>query len=135
MFTFHHTAISVSDLERSLTFYSRLGFTRSFTWHSSVDAELTIVHMKLHDQFLELFCYAKCRETTVHADLSEDLTHVGVRHFALQVPSIDQAKRYIEDAGLAADIQIREGRTGVRYFFITDPDHIFVEIIEDKREL
>ena len=36
---------------------------------------------------------------------------------------------------IALNIEITEGRTGLKYFFITDPDKIFVEIVEDKRNL
>lgn len=32
------------------------------------------------------------------------------------------------------DMQINQGRTGPRYFFIKDPDGILVEITEDGRE-
>jgi hypothetical protein len=30
-------------------------------------------------------------------------------------------------------VEIRIGRTGIRYFFIRDPDNFLLEILEDKR--
>jgi len=134
MFTYHHTAISVTDIDKSIEFYSRLGFKQALTWQSETK-DLTIVHLKLNDFFLELFCYSDYDKTTVSSDLNKDLKQIGVRHFAVQVNSIMDAKKFIEDNGIASNIEIKEGRTGVKYFFITDPDKIFVEIVEDNRNL
>jgi glyoxylase I family protein len=134
MFTYHHTAISITDIDKSVGFYSQLGFQKVLMWQSE-NKDLTIVHLKLGDFFLELFCYSNFKNTTVDSDLNKDLKQVGVRHFALQVNSIENGKKFMEDNGIATNIQIKEGRTGIKYFFITDPDNIFIEIVEDKRNL
>ncbi len=133
MFKYHHTAISVTDINRSVDFYSKLGFRKVLEW-SSDSKDLTIVHLLLDSFFLELFCYHHHTATTVLHDLTHDLRQIGVRHFALQVDSIIDAKTFIENNKIATDIEIKEGRTGVKYFFITDPDRIFIELVQDDRK-
>lgn len=41
----------------------------------------------------------------------------------------------MEQRGWAAGVNIVEGRTGVRYFFVPDPDGILLEFVEDRRNL
>jgi glyoxylase I family protein len=52
-------------------------------------------------------------------------------HICLSISSRELAARGIVEK----DIEITQGRTGPRYFFITDPDGILVEISQDDREL
>jgi glyoxylase I family protein len=48
--------------------------------------------------------------------------------------SVEQAKKELAAAGMApAEVEIRQGRTGPKYFFIKDPDGILVEISQDDR--
>lgn len=134
MFSYHHTAISVEKISETVEFYKKLGFNEIFTWNSE-DQQLTIVHLKLGMFMLEVFCYENTDKNTSEENLSVDLKNVGVRHIALNVASIVKAKEYIEKLGLLNDIQITQGRTGILYFFLKDPNGIFVEIVEDKRGL
>nr|VFK54976.1 MAG: Glyoxalase/Bleomycin resistance protein/Dioxygenase superfamily protein [Candidatus Kentron sp. TUN]VFK58588.1 MAG: Glyoxalase/Bleomycin resistance protein/Dioxygenase superfamily protein [Candidatus Kentron sp. TUN]VFK61150.1 MAG: Glyoxalase/Bleomycin resistance protein/Dioxygenase superfamily protein [Candidatus Kentron sp. TUN] len=68
-------------------------------------------------------------------ELNSDLPVVGVRHFGLRVPSIVEARKHLEAAGLASDVEVKHGRTEIDYFFIRDPDGIFIEIVQDDRNL
>ncbi|MES3017451.1 MAG: VOC family protein [Bacteroidota bacterium] len=134
MFRYHHTAISVSNIEKSIDFYSRMGFKEVLLWQSE-NKDLIIANLKLNDFYLELFCYTDFQASTVNSELNNDLKHIGVRHFALQVDSVDKAKVFFEKNSIASNIKVNLGRTGLKYFFITDPDKIFVEIVEDNRML
>lgn len=130
----HHTAISVRNLQNSLDFYESFGFKQVHRWISD-DKLLTIIHLKLGTIFLEIFYYAK-NDSTSELDLSyaNNLEEVGVKHLALQVEDIDEALADLKVKGYADDsTEIREGRTKVTYFFIKDPDGVWVEIVEDKR--
>ena len=69
------------------------------------------------------------------SDLSIDLPRIGVKHFALQVEDIEEAKTWVEERDLADQVEVRVGKTGVRYFFIKDINEILFEFIEDHREL
>jgi glyoxylase I family protein len=132
MFSYHHVAITVSNVSKSIDFYSKLGFVSVLTWQSE-KKDLTITHLKLDHFFLELFCYEETFQSTVDDDLETDLKKIGVRHFGIQVDSIYEAKKFLEFQNISNNIIIKEGRTGIKYFFITDPDKIFIEIVEDKR--
>ncbi|HEX2149102.1 MAG TPA: VOC family protein [Actinomycetota bacterium] len=131
----HHAAISVSDLERSKAFYAELGFQPVVDW-ADPSGSPKICHMKLGDSYLELFWFeAHLAAPESAGQLQTDLPRIGCKHFALRVDSIDEAKAFVEDKGWAAGVAVLEGRTGVRYFFVPDPDGILVEFVEDRRGL
>jgi glyoxylase I family protein len=132
MFSFHHIALTVSDIETSMKFYAIFGLTPVLKWQSD-NKDLMIIHLKSGDIFLELFCYSK--DEKVLPLSKSDIPKLGIQHFALKVDSIEAAKEFILTAGLAKEenIEIKQGRTGISYFFIKDPDGNWVEIVEDKR--
>jgi glyoxylase I family protein len=132
-FAIHHTAISVIDMPESLAFYEQFGFTVVLHWKDP-DGELEIAHLKLSDNYLEIFWYkdqSPAPETA--GSLAADLPRIGVKHFALEVDSVDKAKEFVEQRGIASNVEVQQGRTGVSYFFIKDPSGILVEFLEDKR--
>lgn len=132
---FHHAAISVDDMQSSLEFYGQLGFESAAEW-ADPSGSPRICHMKLGDVLLELFWFADRQPAPESAGrLETDLSRTGSKHFALQVESIADAKRFVEERGLASDIRIIEGKTGVTYFFIKDPSGILLEFVEDRRNL
>lgn len=134
-FTIHHAAISAIDMAMSVAFYEQFGFKVVSHWNDP-DGELEIAHLKLADNYLEIFRYrdqVPAPETA--AALATDLPRIGVKHFALGVDSIHEAKTFVEDRDLASNVEIQQGRTGVTYFFIKDPSGILVEIVEDRRGL
>jgi glyoxylase I family protein len=134
MFSIHHVSLSVRDLQKSLEFYTSLGFKHFLTWESENKKE-KVIHMEMNGFFLELFSFSPFIEAPAHtATLKTDLPTIGIKHFALQVPSIEEAHFFFKEKGYQ-DINITQGKTGIRYFFIQDPDNIFVEIVEDKRKL
>lgn len=136
MYAIHHVALSVADRGKSAAFYQKLGFTEVHLWEAD-DKSLTITHLKLGDFILELFCYQNHQPApdSIHATAT-DLPVIGTKHFGLKVDSIEAARDDLAAKGIVEnDIQITQGRTGPRYFFIADPDGILVEISEDKRGL
>lgn len=134
-FRFHHAAISVSDLAASKAFYAELGFRPVLDW-TDPGGSPQICHLKLGDTFLELFRFEGHRAAPESAaSLVTDLPRIGSKHFALEVDSIEDAKAFVEAKGWAQGAEIVEGRTGVRYFFVPDPDGILLEFVEDRRNL
>ncbi|MBY0376945.1 MAG: VOC family protein [Gammaproteobacteria bacterium] len=130
MFSFHHVSLNVSDLDKTKQFYAMLGFESVLEWVSP-SHDLSIVHLKLGDAFVELFCYKENKFPPTNLSQSQ----LGLQHFALKVESIDLAKKAIVQAGLvsAEDLEVIVGRTGIIYFFLKDPDGNLIEIVEDKR--
>ena len=102
-------------------------------WESD-DKDSCISHLKNGSIFLELFSYKKSQKLN-KKNLGDDLRQIGIKHFGLKVESINKAKEKIIQAGLAKkeDVEIKQGRTGIVYFFLQDPDGNFVEIVEDNR--
>jgi len=135
MFSFHHVALSVSDLDASVSFYGLLGFKQVFRWQAD-DASLVIVHLRQGAALLELFCFANTVAAPASSgQLETDLPRIGIKHFGLRVDDIHAARARMQSLGLAESINIVQGRTGVDYFFIKDPSGILVEIVQDDRDL
>jgi len=134
-FNIHHTAISAVNMGESISFYEKFGFKLVLHWEDP-RGQLEIAHLKLGDTFLEIFWHRDQSPAPASASsLATDLPHIGVKHVALQTESVHKAKEFVEREGLATDVEIREGKTGVTYFFIKDPSGILVEFLEDKRNL
>ncbi|PID61240.1 MAG: glyoxalase [Ignavibacteriae bacterium] len=133
-FKYHHTTISVKNINRTIEFYSKLGFKKFFEWKAE-DESLIIIHLKLGKVILEIFNYKNCKTPKKFNDtLIGDLQKRGIKHFALTCENIIEARNYLADIGYCKkDVEINVGRTGIKYFFIQDPDNVYVEIVEDKR--
>lgn len=133
MFKIHHVALSVSDMKKSISFYNVFGFRKVLSWESD-DGTLSISHLKLNEFVLEIFCYKKFSEMPKEfKNVKSHLKTLGVKHFGLQVSSIEDAKKKFVDLGFADNISIAQGRTGIKYFFLLDPDGICLEIVQDDR--
>lgn len=133
MFSVDHYAISITDAVKSISFYQKLGFSVVKDWTDSNNS-VRIVHMLNGYFLLEMFCYKDHGNLPDFVDdLSSDLKVVGSKHFGLQVDDLQTAANYLVDVGiLDAMPKFVPGRLGRAYFFIKDPDGIFVEIIEKR---
>ena len=128
-------ALSVQNLDASVEFYGVFGFESVFDWVSD-DKNLSIVHLKQGEILLELFCFKETSAApTSSLSLATDLPRVGIKHFGLQANDIHEAKKHLQALGLADDIEVIKGRTGIDYFFIKDPSGILVEVVQDERNL
>jgi len=130
----HHACISVRNLGKSLEFYKMLGYEQVHQYNEP-DGSMSITHLKLGSSFLEIFWYKK-NEAIAPLDYqyTEDLKDIGVKHIALHTEDIEVALADMKTKGLAPeDTTITMGRTKVSYFFIKDPDGIWLEIVKDDR--
>jgi glyoxylase I family protein len=123
----------VSDLDRSIYFNQKFDFEILMTW-SAEDKSLQIVHLVLNGFILELFCYAENTDTALRQrEVGNDLEEVGAKHFALQVQSLVEARERLESLGVDCITRNAHGRTGIDYFFVRDPDGLWLEVVEDHR--
>ena len=92
--------------------------------------------MKLGTVLLEIFSYSKWQEApTTTRSLDIDLPRLGIKHLGLKVADIEKARDALTNIGMAKNPEIKEGRTGIKYFFINDPDGNWLEIVQDDRGL
>lgn len=133
MFSVDHCAISVKNLDASIEFYQALEFEIVKSWKAE-DGSLAIVHMKNGGFILELFSYKEYQDIPkTSLSLNEDLPIVGSKHFGLYVEDLEKAGKYLlEKQLITREPEIRTGRLGRSYFFISDPNGILVEIIQGE---
>ena len=127
-FVVHHVALSVTDRTASAEFYSRFGFKEALLWEAD-DRSLSITQLMLGQTMLELFCYRDpLDDSNRQKEPGNNLSEVGVKHFALATDSLEEAHQALAEVeGCTA---ITDGRTGLRYFFVPDPDGIWVEVVQ-----
>lgn len=122
MIKFLHTRIRVSDLDKSIDWYSSTcGFkcTRR-TDKSPAGNQLAFLELPGNEHFLEL-CYSPDYEVKVPEDLM---------HTCIGVPDLKSYCQMLEDAGVEVWPGDWKGKENFRMAFITDPDGYEVEILQ-----
>jgi len=123
-----HMALSVSDLDRSMTWYENMFGFQTEVKFDRPDLRLKGAIMMLQGYGLELFQHYEPQALPEHSrTLASDLQVVGTKHLALLVDNVETAYRSLEDKGAEFDGGIVEGKTA-KYFFAKDPDGILVEV-------
>jgi glyoxylase I family protein len=134
-FTLHHAAISATDMAASVAFYEQFGFKVVLHWKDP-DGEHEIAHLKLGDNYLEIFWYKdQTPAPTTAGSLATDLPRIGVNTSPSKSTRCTMLKNFVENRSIASNVDIRHGKTGIPFFFIRDPSGILVEFLEDKRDL
>ncbi|HET8956709.1 MAG TPA: VOC family protein [Solirubrobacterales bacterium] len=126
--------ISVRDIEASIEFYSLLGYQPVLRWKSGT-SELQISHLELDGSVLELFAYANSSELpALELTVGNNIPQLGVRHFGLSVENIYEAHEFLLSEQCEVT-EVRQGRTMIDFFYVKDPDGVWVEIVRDARTL
>ncbi len=130
-YTPHHTAISVTDLDKTIKFYSIFGLREV---HRYDDEDKTGVKLKLDNYVLEIFAYKKNNnEKPVDTTIGNDLDRIGIKHFGFSVENIDDALKELKLQGLADGTTKILTKGTAKFFFVKDPSGLWVEIIRDDR--
>ncbi len=130
-FLVHHVSLVVNNIDDALRFYSILGFSDKYIYRDA-DGKVEIHHLKNTNFIIELFKYKIGSESI---GITNNETKIGIEHFSMQVEDIDNAFEELSKQNVNILTPITAGRTGINYFFISDPDGNKIEIVEDKRVL
>lgn len=125
MIRFLHTRIRVKDIESSIAFYKKLGYTEGVRKDSPQGNKLAFLELPGNDVFLEL-CYSPDYSATCPEDLM---------HTCLGVPDIIAYCDTLETAGLEiwpSGWREKFSQDDKKMAFVTDPDGYEVEILERK---
>lgn len=123
MIKFLHTRIRVRDLDASVAFYKKLGYTETERKKSPEGNQLAFLGLPGNDVFLELTWSADYQHTC-----PEDLMHtaLGVRDIFEYCDEVEKAGIEIWPSGWREKFS----GAGRKMAFVTDPDGYEVEILE-----
>ena len=120
-----HVAINVTDIRKSIDFYSRiLGLQQLQT----VDCgEFDITYFALPDGArLELFDYHGNNQTTPREE-----SEVGLRHIAFQVEDVAEHEKFLRDAGVEITLPTCDlPNLRARVLLFLDPHGVTLEFCE-----
>ncbi|MBN2120320.1 MAG: VOC family protein [Candidatus Omnitrophica bacterium] len=130
-----HIAISISSIEKSSAFYEKnFGFKlKEHIKGDSQDPDIAI--LENNTLRLELFEFKEPKALPEYRkNLLSELQTLGVKHFALETEDIEPDYQRLKNQGVCLGTDINKLPNGLRYFFIKDPDGIFIELIERKEK-
>ena len=124
--TLGHVALRVNDLDRSLDFYTKLGFPE-FLRLNNADGRPWIVYLRITDDcFLELFPGGT-------GEPAAGPKSTGVNHLCLTTDDIEKTADHLKSVGIEASSPLvpdKRGVDGNRGMWVTDPDGNRIEIME-----
>ena len=139
----NHTAISVSDMDRSIAFYrDLLGLTvlmeMDVDRHPGLDsvvgmadAQGRVTFLAAGDTQVELWCYTTPRGQPVASDSRP--ADLGVRHIAFEVDDVDELHARLASAGYrfnSAPVDLGLHKT----CYLHGPDDELIELLEDRTD-
>jgi catechol 2,3-dioxygenase-like lactoylglutathione lyase family enzyme len=134
----HHIAVRVSDLERSVAFYREALGARPLTSPSlrkgpvidevfGAGAEARMCFLGLEVGNLELWQFLEPRTPIPPADQPR----LGLMHFAVTVPSVDETAERVVAAGGRLRFPVKSlGGPDARFVYCEDPDGNVFELLD-----
>jgi catechol 2,3-dioxygenase-like lactoylglutathione lyase family enzyme len=118
-----HVGLLVSDLERSLVFYTAVGYTVSGTVQGTPLGTLAMLQLPCDDYVTIELVHDPARGT--------DGIGAGLSHLVIQVESLDATLAGLAAKGIAAEPPVLPGGAdGPRTSWITDPDGYRIELVQ-----
>ena len=120
-----HTAITISDMKRSVKFYTEvLGFKP----HQTIElpeSEMHIEYLKLGDTLLELF-----EVKGGGGDPRRKIDQLGFQHLCLLSDNVEGDAKKLKEKGVKFTMEPQEAKGVKRIAFFEDPDGISIELVE-----
>jgi glyoxylase I family protein len=127
----HHFAITVSNFDRALKFYEKLGFVVLFT-KDTPEKRKRLALLGKDELRLEVFYYEDFTDNPASREtIGNNVNEIGPKHFALRVDSITDAQEELKAMGIPLASEPQIGDAGYHFFFIRDPDGIWIEYVQD----
>ncbi len=120
-----HVNLTVSDLDRSIAFYTEL-FGYEVRWQGTLTDGRPAAHVGDDRHYIALFQSSADGRSTV------DYTAVGMNHVGFVVESIDRVKSTLQALGVEP-VAEHDYEPGQRLYFY-DPDGIEIELVEYENE-
>jgi lactoylglutathione lyase len=118
-----HVGLRVTDLERSLAFYTAVGYTAAGTVEGTGYGTLTMLQLP-DDTFVTIELVHDPAKGTAGPG-------GGISHLVIQVDSLDAVLTDLAAHGIAAEPPGRPGGAdGPRTSWITDPDGYRIELVQ-----
>jgi lactoylglutathione lyase len=134
---FSHYGICVSDLDRSLAFYTQaLGFTKAedFTVGSEFAALMGLDDVQLTSQFLEkdgvrleLLLFAT--PGAVGEAAMRPINQLGLTHLSFRVDDVDEVAAQVAEHGGTVHPETRTSMGTLDFVYCADPDGTRVELM------
>ena len=118
-----HVGLRVSDLERSLAFYTAVGYAVVGTVEGTAFGRLTMLRLP-GDEFVTI--------ELVHDPARGEVDlGTGINHLVIQVESLDATIADLAANGIEVEpLEYPDGADGLRTSWITDPDGYRIELVQ-----
>jgi lactoylglutathione lyase len=118
-----HVSLRVSDLQRSLAFYTAVGYTVIGTVEGTAYGSLTMLQLP-GDDFVTI-------ELVHNPAQSEAGPGVGINHLVIQAEALDATRAELAAKGIEPEpVEYPGGPDGPRTCWLTDPDGYRIEVVQ-----
>ena len=118
-----HVGLRVSDLERSLGFYTAVGYAVIGTVEGTPFGSLTMLRLP-GDGFVTI-------ELVYNPAMGSVDLGTGINHLVVQVESLDATRADLAGKGIVAESpRLPDGGDGPRTSWLTDPDGYRIELVQ-----
>ena len=132
----HHTGITVSDLDRSVAFYERLGFEVAERIEEEGEevergvgvpgAKLRVAMLEGPSSRLELIEYLQPSD----GPAPHPNNGIGAAHVCVEVEDVDAAVAELREQGIEFLTDPISHEAGIRWVYAKDPDGITAELLQ-----
>jgi len=131
LFTTAHIALSVANINKSVSFYRKIFRLKCREKFHIKSIGLKIAIVGNNKIALELFEFKQHKALPKYRKtLDSDLRTIGTKHVAFGVADIRSVYNRLKRAKVRFATDIRVFENGLKYFFIKDPDGALIEITE-----